>query len=305
MPLKRKRQKNVISASPILQRYSRAPVLGATFGVMLVLAPLIMGAHGILIVFSLGGLVIVVGGVIAVAFMSFEQDNVRLALNAIVRMFRQPSVQHEELRDDMASILKWSAVIRERGLHSFESRISPEDIDDPFVKYGLNMLLSDYAPEEVRSMLETAADACYERDYVPVSILQAMASHAPAFGMVGTLVGMVAMLCNLSDDISGIGQNLAVAFLSTLYGVISARMVYMPAAERLRNEVENRRFRYHLMTEGMTMLASKNSQTHIQDKLNSFLRPDIHNYFDYFGAPGTAPKKVWPTLSPALKTYSA
>ena len=61
-----------------------------------------------------------------------------------------------------------------------------------------------------------------------------MTSHAPAFGMIGTLVGMVAMLCNLNDDVSGIGSSLSVSFLSTLYGVVSARMVYMPAAAKLR-----------------------------------------------------------------------
>jgi chemotaxis protein MotA len=279
-------------------------MLGAAFGTLLVLAPILLGARGILILFSLGGLVIVVGGVIAVAYMSYEAGNVHKALRAIKQMFRHTPESHEGLRDDMASILKWSSVIKERGVHSFESKISPDDIDDPFVKYGLNMLLSDYAPEEVRGMMETAADACYERDSIPVNILQAMASHAPAFGMIGTLVGMVAMLCNLTDDISGIGQNLAVAFLSTLYGVISARMVYMPAAERLRNEVENKRFRYHLLTEGMAMLAGKNSQIHIQDKLNSFLRPEVHNYFDYFSAPGKITKEKWPAL-PSLKAINA
>ena len=58
-------------------------------------------------------------------------------------------------------------------------------------------MVSEYSPEEVRAMMETAADACYERDSIPVDILEAMASHAPAFGMVGTLVGMVTTLCHL------------------------------------------------------------------------------------------------------------
>ncbi len=128
-------------------------------------------------------------------------------------------------------------------------------------------------------MMETAADACYERDHVPVEVLQTMASHAPAFGMVGTLVGMVAMLCNLTDDVSSIGSSLAVAFLSTFYGVVSARMVYMPAASKLRQEVANHRFRNHLITEGMVMLVGNKTPMHVQDHLNSFLRPEGHDYF--------------------------
>jgi chemotaxis protein MotA len=98
--------------------------------------------------------------------------------------------------------------------------------------------------------------------------------------MVGTLVGMVAMLRSLSENVSDIGSTLAVAFLSTLYGVITARMIYMPAAARLRQEVENRAFRSRLVTEGIVMLASAKTPTHIQDRLNGFLPPDMRDYFD-------------------------
>ena len=111
----------------------------------------------------------------------------------------------------------------------------------------------------------------------------------PAFGMVGTLLGMVALLSNLSDNIAGVAPSLAVAFLSTLYGVLSARMVYMPAAARLRQELESQRLRHLFISEGMAMLAAKKSSMQIQDRLNSFLRPDIHDYFDYFDRPAAPP----------------
>jgi chemotaxis protein MotA len=271
---------NPPQASPPV--YARAPVIGAGFGVLLVLGPMALGAHGLLILFSLGGLTIVVGGVIAVAFMSFAAEEVRQALDAIVRLFKAPHATHENLRHDMANLLRWSDMINNRGKRTWSPGLGAEEIGDSFVKYGLNMALSDYAPEEVRGMMETAAEACYERDSRVVDVLQAMTSHAPAFGMVGTLLGMVALLSNLSDNLAGVAPSLAVAFLSTLYGVLSARMVYMPAAARLRQEIESRRFRHHFISEGIAMLAGKKSSMQIQDRLNSFLRPDIHDYFDYF-----------------------
>jgi chemotaxis protein MotA len=264
--------------------FARAPAIGAAFGLLLVLSPIVLGARGFLIFFSLGGLVIVVGGVVAVAFMSFAAADVHLALDAIVRMFKPPPENHDDLRRDMANIVTWAGAIKNKGLRNFESGIGKTGIADPVVKYGLNMVLGEYAPEDVRGMIETAADACYERNSRPVDILQAMTSHAPAFGMVGTLIGMVAMLSNLTDNISGIGPSLAVAFLSTLYGVLSARMVYIPAAARLRQEVESQRFRHHLLAEGMAMLAGKKTPMQIQDRLNGFLRPELHDYFDGFGA---------------------
>ena len=142
------------------------------------------------------------------------------------------------------------------------------------------MVISGYTPEDVRDMMETAADACYERDSVPVDVLQSMTSHAPAFGMIGTLVGMVAMLCSLNENVSSMGSSLSVSFLSTLYGVVSARMLYMPAAAQLRQVVTKRRFRNQLITEGMVMLVSKKTPTYIQDRLNSFLQLERHNYLD-------------------------
>jgi chemotaxis protein MotA len=275
-------EKSVLSAAAA-PAYLRPPVIGAGFGLLLVLGPVLLGGHAVLLLFSLGGLVIVAGGVIAVAFMSFPAAEVRQALAAILRLFREPEAAAADLRHDMANILRWASAIASR---TARSALAGEAIGDSFVKYGLNMALSDYAPEEVHGMLETAAEAWYERDSKVVDILQAMTSHAPAFGMVGTLLGMVALLSNLGDDVSGVAPSLAVAFLSTLYGVLSARMVYMPAAARLRQEIEGQRLRHHFLAEGLAMLAAKRSPMQIQDRLNSFLRPDAHDYFDYFTGAG-------------------
>ena len=262
--------------------YARAPVMGAVFGLLLVLGSIVMSAHGFMAFFSIEGLMIVVGGVMAVAFMSFQASDVRKALLAISNMLKESPITHEDLHRDTMDIIKWGGLVKQKGMRALEASVGKSGIDDTFVRYGLNMVVSEYTPEEVRAMMETAADACYERDSIPVDILEAMASHAPAFGMVGTLVGMVTMLCHLNGDITGIGSNLAIAFLSTLYGVVSARMVYVPAASKLRQEVEKSRFRNQLITEGMVMLVNNKSPMCIRDRLNSFLRPENHDYYNIF-----------------------
>ena len=93
---------------------------------------------------------IVVGGIIAVAFMSFQADDVRKALNAIIQMFREPEMKHGNLHRDMLEIINWARVIMAKGMRDLESRIGEEGADDPFVKYDLNMVVSEYAPKEVR-----------------------------------------------------------------------------------------------------------------------------------------------------------
>jgi chemotaxis protein MotA len=271
--------------SSFRQRCGRPPLIGAAFALLLVLSPIVMGGHAFLVIFSLGGLVIVVGGVITVAFMSFDSVEVRKALDTIVQMFKETKEPKENLHDDVTAMIYCARLLREKGgMRNFEYIIGKTGIRDPFLKYGLNMVLSEYAPEEIRAMMETAADAMYSRDSVPVEILQAMTSHAPAFGMVGTLIGMVAMLCNLSDNVSELGPSLAVAFLSTLYGVLSARILYIPAASKLRQKVDHIRYRNHLITEGLVMLVGKKAPMYVQDRLNGFLRPETHDYFDSLNA---------------------
>jgi chemotaxis protein MotA len=263
--------------------YARGPVAGAIFGVTIVLSPIVFSAHGSLVFFSLAGLLIVVGGVIATAFMSFQTGDVQQALRAIPLMLREPRASRVDLNRDMNVILQWASLIKTSGLKGLRSSFDAKSAKNPFVNYGLNMVLSEYRPEEVRAMMDTAAEATYDRDCVPVDVLRAMTSHAPAFGMVGTLVGMIAMLCDLNDNLAGIGSTLAVAFLSTLYGVVSARMIYMPAAARLQQEVDGLQRSHTLITEGMVMLASGETPSHIQDRLNGFLRPEQHDYFDAIG----------------------
>ena len=278
------------TTSPSHSSLARGPLAGALFGLTIVLSPIIFSAHGLLIVFSLAGLVIVVGGVIATAFMSFQTQDVQAALRAIPAMLRADPGPRATLNDDMKDILRWARDMQTGGRAGLRAGLGNAVTRAPLVNYGLNMVLSDYRPEDVRAMMETAADSCFDRDCIPVDVLRAMSSHAPAFGMVGTLVGMIAMLCDLTGDISGTGSALAVAFLSTLYGVVSARMIYMPAAARLQQDLDDRQHRYALITEGMVMLARGETQSHIQDRLNGFLRPDQHDYFDAIGTHPAVPR---------------
>lgn len=256
-------------------KLSRTAIWGGAAGALLVLAAIAFSTNHLLAFFSLEGLMIVGGGVLAVAYMSFGADDVREALQAIRTMFHEPPLTHADLNHDVKDVLYWARIVKDKGLRGLEKNMGPS-ADDPFIKFGLTMVISDYQPDEIRTMMETAADAYDERDNVPVQVLQAMASHAPAFGMVGTLIGMVTMLYNLGDNPTGIGPSLAVSFLSTLYGVVSARMIYMPAAAKLSQKLDALRFRNQLITEGMVLLASGKTQVFIQDRLNSFLKPDMH-----------------------------
>lgn len=260
-------------------QYSRASIAGATIGFLLILTAILIGTRNVGGFFSIEGLMIVIGGSLAVAFMSFEANYVIEALKSIGSMFRRAETTHENLQKDLIEIIGWARIVKEKGLLGLETATGKQ-VYDPFVKYGLDMVVSNYAPEEVRDMMETAADAAYERATIPSRVLMAMAGHAPAFGMVGTLVGMVIMLSDLGGDMSGIGSGLAISLLATLYGVVTARMLYMPASAKQQQKQEAMRFRNQLITEGLVLLVGNKSPRYIQDRLNSFLRFESHYDID-------------------------
>jgi chemotaxis protein MotA len=262
-------------------RSHRGMALAAVCAVVLLAITAAVTSNGAGSLLSLGGLIIVFGGVTASAFMTFPSDDVRTAMAGIATMLNgRPAPAGMNLCQDMQDIAAWSRIAYGQGLRALEHGTARKGAHDPFVSYGLNLVVSDYAPEDIRAMLEIAADGNYEREHAPVDVLSAMASHAPAFGMVGTLIGMISMLHDMGSEPGAIGSMLAVAFLSTLYGVLSARMIYMPAASRLERQVEARRLRDSMVTEGMVMLAGRKPPTVICDRLNAFLHPNARTYFN-------------------------
>ncbi len=264
-------------------QYSRASIAGAAIGFLLILTAIFIGTNNLLGFISVEGLMIVVGGSLAVAFMSFEANYVMEALRSVGLMFKRAEATHQNLQKDLIEIIGWARIVKDRGLLGLENETGKLGIADPFVRYGIDMVVSNYPPEDVRSMMETAADAAYERATIPSRVLMAMAGHAPAFGMVGTLVGMVIMLGDIKGDMSGIGAGLAISLLATLYGVVTARMVYMPASAKLQQKQEALRFRNQLITEGLVLLVANRSPRYIQDRLNSFLSFDSHYDLDNRG----------------------
>jgi chemotaxis protein MotA len=258
---------------------SLATVAGTFFGFALVLGAIIHGANNFFSFLSLEGFLIVIGGTIANAFMSFQANYVITAFGSIWEMVKKASATREGLNAEIMRLIKWAYLVHSRGLVGLEGEVGPK-IKEPLLRYGIDLVITGYQPDVIRKMMNTAVEADFERSITPVTVLRNMASTAPAFGMVGTLVGMVIMLQNIQGDMTKIGGGLAVALLATLYGILMARLVCLPAADKLMQKQEIMRFRNYMMTEGLVLLAEKQSPRYMQDRLNSFLEPTIHFNID-------------------------
>ncbi len=225
-------------------------------------------------------LLMVLGGTVASAFMSYQSRYVILAFKTIGWMFRKPKSTREGLNTEIMRLIKWAYLVQQKGLPALENEIKSLQNDDGLLDYCLTVVMTAHKPEDLRAMMETAVESEFERRTVPVQVLRMMASTSPAFGMIGTLVGLVVMLQNFGADMSAIGSGLSLALITTLYGIVFARLFYLPAANKLQQKEEIQRFRNYLVAEGLLMLAEKRGPRFMQDRLNSFLDPSIHFNID-------------------------
>lgn len=229
-----------------------------------------------LIFVSISSAVLVIGGTLACSFLSYEVRYVLLALKLIFKVMAAPQVGRNVLKSEVGRIIKWAYSIQKNGVQALEQEAKKAAQGDKFIKFGLEMVISGYTGEEIRGILDTTIETTYQRNCVLVVILKYMSGAAPAFGMIGTLVGLIIMLANMGGDPASLGAGLAVALLTTLYGVIFARMIFTPIATKLQQREDIVRFRNYLVAEGLVLLADNKNPRFIQDRMNSYLDPAIH-----------------------------
>lgn len=257
-------------------------LLGVIFGLFMILGAIALATNNPFIYLDAPALFIVLGGSIAAAFMGYHSQDVIIAFKAIGWMVNKPKSTREGLNTEIGRLIKWGYLVQQKGLPALESEIKNVQPNDPVIKYCLELVVTAHSPEELRAMMLTAVESEFEHKTTPVQVLKNMGASAPAFGMIGTLVGMVAMLEQMGagpdDMIKVVGHGMSLALVATLYGVILARMVFLPAASKLQQKEETERFRNLMVVEGLSMLAEKKTPRFMQDRLNSFLEPV--NHFD-------------------------
>lgn len=263
---------------------SLSSLLGVIFGLALIVIAVVLATNNPAIYFDFASGLMVFGGAIAAAYMGYHSGDVNIAFRAIGWMLKKPKSTREGLNTEIGRLIKWGYLVQQRGLPALEDEIKTVKANDPVIKYCMELVVTAHTPAELRDMMTTAVESEFEHKTTPVQVLKNMGASAPAFGMIGTLVGLVAILDEMgrgSDNLMNvIGSGMALALVSTLYGVLCARMVFLPAANKLLQKEETERFRNHMVVEGLLMLAEKRSPRYMQDRLNSFLEPKNHFNID-------------------------
>ena len=260
----------------ILVNLSIGTVSGFVLGVGLFVFSIVSNTDNYWMFINLSSLLLVMGGTLAAIFVSYQEKDVIRALKEAAMILKPSNVNKLTLFEDVELIIQWCNIVRKEGIHDLESHLQEAREGDSFLSHGADLLLKSYESQELRTLLEKTLENAHQRNLRPVTILNRMAQISPAFGMVGTLVGLVVMLDNLGGTVEAIGQGLALALITTLYGVLLTQLIYKPASSKLMEKEQLFRFRNKMIIEALVMLDEEASPSRMEDHLNSYVEPDMY-----------------------------
>ncbi|MDH5681369.1 MAG: MotA/TolQ/ExbB proton channel family protein [Spirochaetota bacterium] len=210
-----------------------------------------------------------VGGTFAALFVAYPMSKL-MGLGAITR---HAIYKREDNPGEMIGMLvTFSEKARREGLLALEDDI--DEVDDPFLKKGVQLVVDGTDPELVRSIMLTDLDKIEARHAMGKDIYDMAGLLAPAFGMIGTLIGLIQMLANLTDKAS-IGIGMGIALITTLYGAILSNLIFQPIAKKLESRNYDEILLKEIMLEGTLSIQSGDNPRIVKDKLTSFLPPSV------------------------------
>jgi chemotaxis protein MotA len=242
-----------------------ATIIGmlAAFGlVFMAIGPANIGAF-----LDVPSVLIVIGGTTGATLIAFPLGDVLKVFNIVKNtIFFQKFSQGDMIRQ----LVEFSNQARRDGILALEN--AAKEVDDIFVQRGIQLAVDGQEPDAIETILTLEIEAIENRHKQGADILSTMGMFSPAMGMVGTLIGLVQMLQNMSDP-SAIGPAMAVALLTTFYGAILANMLFNPLAAKLKVRSKEEIDIRNLTREGIMAIAAGDNPRVVEQKLHAYLQP--------------------------------
>lgn len=257
---------------PVLARrtmFDGATVLGLAGGLLLVVLAIGLGGSASAF-FNIPGLLIVVGGTFAVTTVCFTMSDVARTIAVIGSTFMS---RERDPQDVSYTMLEVSDYCRKHGVLRLQGQPLQRFVKEPLLFKSLSMLVEGVPEKDIADILNEDLAATTARVQRSANVLRKAAEISPAMGLIGTLIGLVQMLGNLSDP-SVIGPAMAVALLTTFYGVVLANMVFNPLAAKLERNAAEEHLIGYIYTLGTLSIIRKDPPRRLEMLLNSALPPE-------------------------------
>jgi len=242
-------------------------IIGLIVAIGAILISIIIGGGSPLGMINGPSIFVVLGGTMGAVIIAYPLGTL-LKLHTVVlkAIFTKPANTVETIRD----LVSYAEVARREGILSLENLM--HEMKDPFIISGVKMAVDGTDPELIRTIMDTELEALMERHANGKKILDSIGKYAPAFGMIGTLMGLIAML-KAMDDPSAIGPGMAVALITTLYGAIIANAVTGPLGDKLAGRDAEEVLLKTIITCGVMSIQSGDNPRVVESKLLTFLPP--------------------------------
>ncbi len=243
-------------------------LIGLTLSWALIISAILAGGN-IMDFVDIPSVLITCGGTFAVCLTNFALSDFLNLFGIVKNAFFTKATSP---LDTVSTLVSFAERARREGILSLEGQM--DEIEDNFIRTGLRLAVDGVEPELIKDILQTELAFIEDRHRNGQGMLSYMASAAPAMGMIGTLVGLVQMLKNLSDA-SAIGPSMAVAILTTLYGALIANLACIPLSGKLKSKSSEEILIKEVAIEGVMSIQSGDNPRILEQKLLAFLAPSI------------------------------
>ncbi|RCK80213.1 MAG: Flagellar motor rotation protein MotA [Candidatus Ozemobacter sibiricus] len=239
---------------------------GTAFGMLALIVGVKLGGGSILSFFDIPSMILVFGGSFGGMCIAYSWPRVNMIFGGVKLAYLAPK-EFDYLKL-ISNILSISEIARKEGILALDTRIA--EIEEPMLQRGLQMVVDGIDVNLIREVLDNEIESAADRHADIKSSIDFFASVAPAFGLIGTILGLIGLLRNM-DDPSAIGPSMALALVTTLYGAIFANMFMMPFGKKLEERSNDEKLFGQIIAKGCLMISAGVHPRIIQERLLSYL----------------------------------
>jgi chemotaxis protein MotA len=240
-------------------------LLGVILGFGMMIYGIISGSGDFATFINIPSVIITVGGAISSAITANKKNVVFGIVKVIMNAIKEPKIDYV---GTLRTLVSFSEKARREGLLSLEANL--EEIQDPFLKKAVQLVVDGTEPEVLRSMMEIEIEMATAELMDQKGFFDSLGTFGPAFGMIGTLVGLIQMLKSLNNP-ETLGPSMAVALITTLYGSILANIVGIPVAEKIAKRAADLELSRRMILEGVLSIQAGENPRVLEEKLKSYL----------------------------------
>lgn len=255
-----------------------ATIIGMLLAWGALIGSLVMEGGELKALINLPAALLVFGGTVGAATVSFRMSQIMGLPGVLAQAFREKTY---DLAEVIAMMVGFAEKARREGLLTLEEEA--REINDPFLQRGMRLAIDGTEPELVREILTTELHFLQARHKTGESIFTTMGGFAPTLGIIGTVMGLIHMLANLSDP-AKMGPLIAGAFIATLYGVSSANLIFLPIGNKLKARSAEEVVVREIMMEGILAIQAGDNPRIVEEKLKAFLAPKLRETLPGFGS---------------------